>query len=148
MFTEDAKILMMSEDGLSQTYVKISDIKAGDTAVSAKTGKPVNVVHCGYRVESCIRLCRLEKDVFGENCPFEEVLASGSVRIVMSILNAKNTISFPLLLFPDYGMHFVNRSKFYTIDLEDNNEGVIVCGVPMKPLEFNGLWEKMGMTSN
>jgi hypothetical protein len=150
MFTEDAKILMMSEDGLSQTYVKIGDVKAGDTAVSAKTGKPVTVVHCGYRVQSCARLCNVKKDAFGENCPFEDVVAIDSVRIMMSILNTKNTSSFPLLLFPEkaHGLYFINRTKFYIVDLEDNHEGVIVCGLPLQPLESNGLWERMGMTPN
>ena len=150
MFTEDAKILMMSEDGLSQTYVKISDVKAGDTAVSAKTGKPVTVIHCGYRVQPCGRLCNVEKDSFGENCPFEGIVASDNVRIMMSILNTKNTTSFPLLLFPEKarGLYFVNQTKFYTVDLEDNRDGVIVCGLPLQPLEFNGLWERLGMTSN
>ena len=96
MFTEDAKILMMSEDGLSQTYVKIGDVKAGDTAVSAKTGKPVTVVHCGCRVQSCARLCNVKKDAFGENCPFEDVVAIDSVRIMMSILNTKNRCIYSL----------------------------------------------------
>lgn len=150
MFTEDTKILMMSDDGLSQSYVKIKDVKPGDTVVSAQTGKPVAVVHCGYREVFCVRLCYIKKDSFGENYPFDDIVAGDGVRIMMNVLNTTNMLSFPLLLFPEKagGLYFANPIKLYTVDLEDNRNGVLVCGLPLQTMERNGLWERLCMTSN
>ena len=149
-FTETTRILTISEDGLTQTYTAIKDIKPGDTVISARSGKPVLVVHCGFKVVNSARLLKFRKNSFGENCPFEDITICDSLRIIMNLMNTNNTTTISLILFAEKYIEVeVNTPiKLYNIDLQDNDEGVVVSGIPMQSMEINGLWERLNMTSN
>jgi len=147
-FVKGTKILTVSEDGLIQAYKSIEDIKAGDIVVSARTQKHLYVIHCGFKKVSKPRLITLKKNFFEKNLPFEDVIMQGDMRIFMKVLNTDNISSFLFSELYNLPVWSADDIEIYIIDIENNQEGIIVAGVPIQSFQKNGLWERFDTSPN
>ena len=148
-------------------YKPISTIKKGDYVQGAVFNCPTKVKHCGYSEVSTDIIAkynyprRIPKDFFGENKPFEDIYCTGGHRVITysteTITNTKELVLIPFSTFPNLTSYTTNDEimtitkestpRYYHIELENENEGVIAGGVGVEGLE-KGWWERCCFTEN
>jgi N-acetylneuraminic acid mutarotase len=139
-------------------YVPISKIKKGDLVKGVFSKKPVKVIHCGHSVINLDLFTiydfprKIPKDFFADNIPCNDIYLSGGHSLIFKISNNK-ALKIPTSRISELDKYEIKSEteiksitneeecRYYHIELEDTNEGVIASGLDVETLALGG-WER------
>ena len=167
-FLAPTRLLTIHPETLEEEYKAISEIKKGDKVKGPISSKAITVTRCGSSDVNLDLLAKynfprhISKDFFAPNKPSEDVYLSGGHRLLCLLPSSGEKgdyIRLPCGSISELDEHEIKSSekileitkensvKYYHIELEDTNEGVIAGGLAVESLEA-GAWDSGKFTDN